>query len=216
MNDPTELAELLCTRLCHDLTGPISAINNGGELLEDEIEEMGSDAMALILDSAKEAANRIQFYRLAYGRVNEEFEALFSDKREVIDAFFSTTKITFDWEASQLDQPISQRLGRLLLNGLIIAQSVLIRGGTIAIVTSGDHYVIRAMGANVKADESMMEVLNGRAALGALSPKTAQWALALRFVDELQGVMKAETPKDAVFELSLQIRTSRAEESLSA
>lgn len=33
MNSQLRLAELLTTRLCHDLSGPIGAVNNGAEFL---------------------------------------------------------------------------------------------------------------------------------------------------------------------------------------
>ena len=59
--------ELLSARLCHDLVGPIAAINNGVELLTDEDPEFVRDAISLVGDSARKAANRLQFYRFAYG-----------------------------------------------------------------------------------------------------------------------------------------------------
>ena len=66
--------ELLTARLCHELSGPIAAINNGVELLVDEPALAGDgadpgfvqDAIALVGDSASRAASRLQFYRFAY------------------------------------------------------------------------------------------------------------------------------------------------------
>ena len=62
------VAELLASRLCHDLVGPIGAVNNGMELLEDEDLGMSEDAIQLSATSARQAANLLQFYRLAYAR----------------------------------------------------------------------------------------------------------------------------------------------------
>src|SRR2546422_11320476 len=67
--------ELLTARLCHELSAPIAAINNGVELLAEEDSDPGSspgtsfmrDAAALIGDSARRASSRLQFYRFAYG-----------------------------------------------------------------------------------------------------------------------------------------------------
>ncbi|MFL5270137.1 MAG: histidine phosphotransferase family protein [Stellaceae bacterium] len=67
--------ELLSARLCHELSGPIAAINNGVELVADEDPVTGSppdpsfirDAVALVGSSARSAARRLQFYRFAYG-----------------------------------------------------------------------------------------------------------------------------------------------------
>ena len=58
MTYENRLAEMLCTRLCHDLTGPIGAVNNGAEFLGDEGFDMQNEAVQLILSSAHEAVNR--------------------------------------------------------------------------------------------------------------------------------------------------------------
>src|SRR5215813_6347624 len=72
---PMRVLELLTARLCHELSAPIAAINNGVELLtgEDMDPEASPetsfmrDAAALIGDSARRARSRLQFYRFAYG-----------------------------------------------------------------------------------------------------------------------------------------------------
>src|SRR5215467_13265513 len=70
---PMRVLELLAARLCHELSAPISAINNGVELLADDDSDPGSgtdfshEAATLIDDSARRAASRLQFYRFAYG-----------------------------------------------------------------------------------------------------------------------------------------------------
>jgi hypothetical protein len=61
------LLELISARLCHDLVGPVSAIGNGVELVTEFGEDMRGEALALIAQSAAEAANRLQFFRIAFG-----------------------------------------------------------------------------------------------------------------------------------------------------
>jgi histidine phosphotransferase ChpT len=58
-------SDLVCARVLHDLVGPVGAINNGLELLED----MGpsADALGLIGNSARQTADRLKLFRLAYG-----------------------------------------------------------------------------------------------------------------------------------------------------
>lgn len=72
MTDPTLPApptpawtDLVCARVLHDLVGPVGAIGNGVELLE----ELGpsADALGLIGDSARQTADRLKLFRLAYG-----------------------------------------------------------------------------------------------------------------------------------------------------
>jgi len=61
------VTELLASRLCHDLVGPVGAVNNGLELLADEIDDMGPEALKLASDSAARAARALQYFRFAYG-----------------------------------------------------------------------------------------------------------------------------------------------------
>jgi histidine phosphotransferase ChpT len=60
-------AQMLASRLCHDLITPISAVNTGLELLEDCSEDDRIQLMALSLQSAQTASRRLVFYRAAFG-----------------------------------------------------------------------------------------------------------------------------------------------------
>src|SRR5690348_6964348 len=66
--DPLDLASLLCSRLCHDLMSPVGALNNGIELLADETDpDMREKCLELLGDSARATANKLKFFRLAFG-----------------------------------------------------------------------------------------------------------------------------------------------------
>jgi len=41
--------ELLCSRICHDLISPVTAINNGMELREDDPDDMLNDIQDLLM-----------------------------------------------------------------------------------------------------------------------------------------------------------------------
>ena len=57
--------ELLCSRICHDLISPVTAINNGMELLENDPGDMLEDIRDLLMNSASEGAGKLQYFRLA-------------------------------------------------------------------------------------------------------------------------------------------------------
>src|SRR5262249_32646848 len=103
MLDELRVAELLCTRLCHDLTGPIGAVNNGAEFLSEEGFSMQGQAMELIISSAFSAVTRLQFYRAAYGKVKDHGEANLADKQKLAIDFFTGSKITLDWPDNHTD-----------------------------------------------------------------------------------------------------------------
>ena len=63
-----DLASLMCSRLCHDLMSPVGALNNGIELLADEQDpEMRERCLELLSESARASANKLKFFRLAFG-----------------------------------------------------------------------------------------------------------------------------------------------------
>ena len=61
------VCELLSARLCHDLAGPIAAIANGAERLDDDDADFAREAATLISGSAATAARRLQLFRYVFG-----------------------------------------------------------------------------------------------------------------------------------------------------
>ncbi|MCF4165188.1 histidine phosphotransferase family protein [Zavarzinia compransoris] len=74
MVDPLLLAGYLCSRLCHDLVGPVGAVVNGAELLSDagDDEELREQSVDLLGESAEELSGRLRFFRIAFGAVSDE------------------------------------------------------------------------------------------------------------------------------------------------
>ena len=136
MIEEMRMAELLCARLCHDLTGPIGAVNNGAEFLSEEGFNLQNQAVELIISSAFSAVTRLQFYRTAYGSVKDRGEANLTEKQKLAQDFFADGKITLDWPDDHTDSAgvsISLKMARLIYNLLMVAAASLIRGGTIAV-----------------------------------------------------------------------------------
>lgn len=187
------LAEMLATRLCHDLTGPIGAVNNGAEFLDDEGFDMQNEAVQLILSSAHEAVNRLQFYRQAYGKVGDTGEACLGEKKKIAADFFSGTKVKLDWPDSHTDASgvsVSQKMSRLLLNLMIIAGASLIRGGTLSVRLSepseGEkHLTLTATGETIKLDADTVAILQSNSDDVALTPKNSQPFLTMKLAQEV-------------------------------
>ena len=62
---PDTLAELISSRICHDLISPVGAIGNGLELMQ----ELGSASpeLELVGQSAQSAQAKLKFFRVAFG-----------------------------------------------------------------------------------------------------------------------------------------------------
>jgi histidine phosphotransferase ChpT len=183
---------LLCTRLCHDLTGPIGALANGAEFLSDEGFDLQGQAIDLISSSASQAVSRLQFYRKAYGRINEDGEADLSEQKKIAEDFFKGSKIALDWpdmHTAASGVSVSYKMGRLLLNMIIIVSATLLRGGTLSVrvtETDGAREVhVSSKGTSIKWDKEIEAALQGKVALENLEPKTVQAELTRQLTREL-------------------------------
>jgi histidine phosphotransferase ChpT len=158
------LAALLCSRLCHDLIGPIGALNNGIEILADEDDPaMREQATQLLGDSADEAARRLRFYRLAFGASGGMGQAIpLSEARDAAQGLFHKGRTSLDWPADQTQAPVPKSLVKLLMNMILLAGAALPRGGTL-VVRPGSaehpHFVVVATGAGARIDAESRSVL---------------------------------------------------------
>ncbi|MFC4351548.1 histidine phosphotransferase family protein [Fodinicurvata halophila] len=120
------LAELLASRLCHDLVGPVSAVGNGAELLQ-EMSPMDAEAVDLIASSSGQAASKLAFFRLAYGVAGERINSV-EDLRPVIEDWLKEERLELRWPQEGV-QSLSGYNGKVLLNLLALARECLPRGG---------------------------------------------------------------------------------------
>jgi len=209
MIDELQMAELLCTRLCHDLTGPIGAVHNGAEFLAEDGFNMQSQAMKLITSSAFSAVSRLQFYRMAYGIVRDSGEASLSDKQKLATDFFVDSKITLDWPDSHADASgvsVSIKMSRLIFNLIIVASGALIRGGKIMVRIAQDveghkQLTVTAQGTGLKWDTDIDKIFSDPA-VPTLTPKNVQVYLTRRFVEDLQAKLTCKVSGE---ELVMQV-----------
>lgn len=187
------MAEMLCTRLCHDLTGPISAVSNGAEFISEDSFNMQGEAVDLIVSSAFSAVSRLQFYRFAYGRVKGQGEASLDDKKQLVEDFFRGTNVKLDWPDQYGDAAalsISWRMARMLFNLLVIVSGGLLKGGQISVrlQESDDHarqLTVTATGESIKWEPDHQEILQGRGNEENMDPKTVQMFLTAQLAEEL-------------------------------
>ena len=203
-NCDSRLAEMLCTRLCHDLTGPIGALANGAEFLSDEDFSMQGQAIELISQSAEQAVNRLQFYRSAYGLVNSPGEAVLSEVKQLISDFFSGSKVSLDWPDSLTDAlniSISRKMARLLQNMSIIASSTLIRGGIVSIrIQEEDNkkiVAVSASGLKVKWETEQEQVIAGSVGIDDVKPATVQLFYTMKLAERLDTDITVNASEDS-------------------
>src|ERR1700735_161391 len=105
--------ELLASKLCHDLVSPVSAINNGVELIEDIGGSVTEEAMKLIGDSAGHASRRLRLFRMAYGRAGSEENLGVRDVRQIAEQYIAGGKVILHWPEDQPAAALAARRGFL-------------------------------------------------------------------------------------------------------
>lgn len=139
-----DLVAMLCSRLCHDLVGPISAVANGVEVLQDDDTEMRDAAIDLLAHSSELAANRIKFYRLAFGASGGEGVMIsLRDARNTVVEFLTDSRVELRWPDDSVDDAagLSKDGLKLLLNLILIVAESMPRGGDleVSIVPEGEN-----------------------------------------------------------------------------
>lgn len=152
--DPLDLAALLCSRVCHDVIGPVGAIINGLEMLDEEQDaEMRGFALELIKKSAGQASARLQFCRLAFGAAGSSGVSIdTSDAAAVARGLFGGERAELEWNVPPLRVPRNNV--KLILNMCLIAATAIPRGGVIEVTLSGAEetawITVTAKGTNAK------------------------------------------------------------------
>ncbi len=173
-----EFASLLCSRLCHDLLSPVGALNNGIELLADEHDpEMRARCLELLSASATASANKLKFFRLAFGAAGGFADEVDTrEARAAIEGLFGgDERIRIGW---MVEEPtMSKSALKVLLNLVLLAGDALVRGGalTVGAEKHGDglDIVVRAEGPRIILDPELRKVLLGDIDEDSIAPRAA-------------------------------------------
>jgi histidine phosphotransferase ChpT len=173
-----EFASLLCSRLCHDLLSPVGALNNGIELLGDESDpEMRARCLELLGESARASANKLKFFRLAFGAAGGFADEVDTrEARVAIEGLFGGDgRIQLSW---MVDEPtMSKSALKVLLNLVLIAGDALVRGGRLDVGAEkhdgGLDIVVRAEGSRIVIDPELKKALAGDSAEDQIAPRAA-------------------------------------------
>ena len=187
-----DLASLLCSRLCHDLLSPVGAMNNGIELLADEQDpEMRERCLELLTESARASANKLKFFRLAFGAgggFGDDIDT--REAKSALEGLYGPEKrIALGWVVA--GDRLPKGAVKLLLNLAMIAGDGLVRGGQLDIGVERSErsieMVIRAEGPRVLVDPSLRATIVKGAAGGTVEPRAAGAWLAHELATEAGG-----------------------------
>jgi histidine phosphotransferase ChpT len=201
--NPVDLASLLCSRLCHDLMSPIGALNNGIELLADETDpDMREKCLELLADSARASANKLKFFRLAFGAAGGFGEEVDTHEAEMAlqGLFGPERRIELGWIVK--DEKLPKGAVKLLLNLGMLAGDALVRGGRLDVGAerrSGKvELAVRAEGPRILLDPALRDTLaNGVNGVAVEARAAGAW-LAHNLVAEAGGSIQLSDPSSDV------------------
>ena len=183
-----QLTAFMASRICHDLVGPIGAISNGLELLEEETDEdTRAYAQEVILNSAQAAWTRLEFARLAFGASSGLGQAIDVGQAErIARGYVEEGRHRLLWDAPddiQLDKPHA----RLLMIMIAVAIPALPVGGDLTVDvadgTPAPSLSVRCAGRNARIPDKVEGILSGED-LDGLDPRSILPYYAARLADE--------------------------------
>ena len=128
-----ELAALISSKICHDVIGPVGAIYNGLEILdEDDNADARNYALDVIRNVTEQASARLQFARFAFGAAGSAGAVIDLGTAEQISrGFVGKGKHRLTWKIPP--GHMGKDRVKLLLNLIASAITALPRGGDIEV-----------------------------------------------------------------------------------
>ena len=203
MTSSTDLAALLCSRLCHDLLSPVGALSNGLELLADETdEEMRARCIELLEQSAKTSTDKLKFFRLAFGAAGGFGDNVpVEEAQDVLNAMASGAKrVEINWAIDENSLP--KPAVKVMLNLAQIALDALVRGGSLDIGAerrAGNiELVARATAQKLAFDETIGHALHGDLKDEDITSRTAAAHMIALLAREMGGGLQYALSDDAL------------------
>ncbi|MCB1367575.1 MAG: histidine phosphotransferase [Rhodobacteraceae bacterium] len=156
-HDRQALADLIGSRICHDLISPLGAISNGLELMS-----MSGVAptpeMELIAESIASANSKIRFFRIAYGRAPHGATLAHGEILSVLGDYFHGGRLRIDWQPTHELQRREVKLAFLALQCL---ETALPFGGDIQITCDDGRWQLAAHSARLRLVAETWDILRG-------------------------------------------------------
>lgn len=203
------VAELLASRLCHDMVSPVGAVKTGVELFTEYGDDADGETMGLITKSVLQASEKLQFFRLAYGSAGNSASGItVADAVGLIRSVCGNQRTVIETDALDNQPPLGAI--KVMLNGAMLAGDCLPRGGVLRLsseVESGSNYAVRvtAVGERAGLDDELSGALSGETDVADLTPRSAHAYYTSVVARGLDGGLAVETskPDEIVFRFNL-------------
>lgn len=190
------IAQLMSSRLCHDLVGAVGAVNAGLEMAGDGSQN-ASEALELVGISAGEVQRRLAFFRVAFGLGSSAKPGGHAaEARTLAVGMMQGGRVGLDWPPEEVPESLTPIAAKLLLNMILVAQESLPRGGTLAVrfgeMPEGLGIALTGRGESVSLRAETRDALDLAAPSDALSARGIHGRLAAVLAESLGGALEAD------------------------
>ena len=175
---PTNLAALLCAKICHDLISPVGALGNAVEFLDDDGNpDMYEDAIELVRTSSRQASAKLKFLRIALGAAGTAPGVIpTSEVTKLTNDMFADSKPELVWDIDS--DGIDKNRARIVMNLVMLGVQAAPRGGSVTITRKGNgdgaDFTIVSDGPNVRLDAAVAKAIAGKMPEGGVDGRSIQ------------------------------------------
>jgi histidine phosphotransferase ChpT len=182
MDDCLRLTELVCARLCHDLSGLLGSLVGTLELLTEASQD--TEAASIATDTATALALRLKLLRAAWGGQPEPLDLA---RLTALAQGLARHRVGVDVSGLPATTVFPAPVGRLVLNLLLLAAESLPQGGVLRLDGGSADVVARLNGPSAAWPSGLISMLgNATTAWQALAdPRTVQAPLTALLVRHL-------------------------------
>ncbi|CUJ95488.1 hypothetical protein RUE5091_01544 [Ruegeria denitrificans] len=194
MSDTTvNLAELIGSRICHDLISPIGAITNGLELLEIVGLVQGPE-MELISGSVGSAGARIRFFRVAFGSASDQPLGR-AEVSELLKDVERAGRVRVNWH---LTEAVPRNQVKLAFLSLMCCESAMPFGGEVTIDHRGNEWTVTGSADKLNVDNDLWKNLPKGRFASKVTPAQVQFAVLPETAASMGRRVAAETTSTRV------------------
>lgn len=168
----TEISELICTRISHDVIGNIGAVSNAVELLEEGDMDFMDDIRSILKISSSVLTARLKFFRIAFGLNNTNLEQIDLIEKTIRDYLKTIGNVNY---------PISFNMEiknwefcKIVMLAVMILADTFIKGGHIEVREEPNRLLILSSSSESQSAEKMAVIKN--VILENINERAAQYA----------------------------------------
>lgn len=173
------LAQVLASRICHDLVNPIGAIANGTDLLGEVAGPQLGEEVEMIGQSASRAAAVLAFHRIAFGAADDASVMARAQVATLAERLIASHRVGFG--ASGLEgEALPRRHARLAALMVLAGNALLPMKGTLRLdfeptTETGLPISVTVSGPNLERKADLIDLINTPAA--EPDPRQVEFAL---------------------------------------